>query len=300
MELTVIFLVVLSAVFVGLGVKRVPQGYEWTVERFGRYTQTLTPGLHFIFPIIDVVGHKQNVMEQILDVPAQEIISADNAMITTDAVCFYQIIDPVKASYEINNLKRSLENIVMTNVRAVLGSMTLDSMLSERDAINVQLQSKLDSSVAVWGVKCTRVELKDINPPKDLVDAMANQMKAERNKRATILNAQGHREAEVEVAEGEKLAAILKAEGAREAAFKEAEGRERLAEAEARATESVSKAISEGSNSAINYFVAQKYIEALGKIASAENSKVIMMPLEASGVIGSVAGINDLIKEMKS
>lgn len=299
-ESTVIIIAVLAAVFISQGLKIVPQGYMWTVERFGRYTHTLSPGLHLIIPFVDGIGHRQNVMEQVLDIDPQEVISSDNAMVRTDAVCFFQVLDPVKASYEVNDLPRAMQNLVMTNIRAVLGSMELDAMLSNRDAINVALLSKVDEATDPWGLKVTRIEIRDIAPPQDLVESMANQMKAERDKRASILTAEGKRQAAIVVAEGEKQSAILKAEGAREAAFKEAEARERLAEAEARATEMVSKAISEGNSHAINYFVAQKYIDALSTIGSAENSKVIMMPLEASGVIGSVAGINDLIKEMKS
>ena len=298
-EMTVVVIAVFVAVFIFTGIKMVPQGYQWTVERFGKYTHTLSPGLGFIVPFIDNIGRKQNVMEQVLDIPPQEVISSDNAMVTTDAVCFFQILDAVKASYEVNDMPRAMQNLVMTNIRAVLGSMELDAMLSNRDEINALLLGKVDEATDPWGVKITRIEIRDISPPADLVESMGNQMKAERDKRASVLTAEGQRQAAIEVAEGEKRSAILKAEGAREAAFKEAEARERLAEAEARATEMVSKAISEGNPQAINYFVAQKYIEALGVIGSAENSKVIMMPLEASSVIGSVAGINDLLKEMK-
>lgn len=298
-EMTVIVVAVFVAVFIFTGIKMVPQGYQWTVERFGKYTHTLSPGLGFIIPFVDNIGRKQNVMEQVLDIPPQEVISSDNAMVTTDAVCFFQVLDAVKASYEVNDLPRAMQNLVMTNIRAVLGSMELDAMLSNRDAINALLLGKVDEATDPWGVKITRIEIRDISPPLDLVESMGNQMKAERDKRASILTAEGERQAAIEVAEGEKRSAILKAEGALEAAFKEAEARERLAEAEARATEMVSKAILEGNPQAINYFVAQKYIEALANIASAENSKVVMMPLEASSVIGSVAGINDLLKEMK-
>mgnify|MGYP000671854625 FL=1 len=299
LEMTVIIFGVLAAVFIAQGIKMVPQGYNWTVERFGKYTQTLQPGLHLIIPFIDSIGHKQNIMEQVLDIIPQEVISSDNAMVTTDAVCFYQVLDAVKASYEVNDLPRALQNLVMTNIRAVLGSMELDAMLSNRDAINAALLGKVDEATDPWGLKVTRIEIRDISPPRDLVESMANQMKAERDKRASILTAEGEKQAAIEVALGEKQAAILKAEGAREAAFKEAEARERLAQAEASATEVVSKAISEGNGQAINYFVAQKYVEALTSIGSAENSKVIMMPLEASNVIGSVAGIGDLFKEIK-
>jgi len=297
-EITVIVVGVLAAVFIAQGIKMVPQGYNWTVERFGKYTQTLQPGLHLIIPFIDSIGHKQNVMEQVLDIDPQEVISSDNAMVRTDAVCFYQILDAVKASYEVNDLPRALQNLVMTNIRAVLGSMELDSMLSNRDAINASLLGKVDEATDPWGIKVTRIEIRDIAPPADLVESMANQMKAERDKRAAILQAEGERQAAIEVAEGEKQSAILKAEGEREAAFKEAEARERLAQAEARATAVVSKAIAEGNGQAINYFVAQKYVDALTAVGASENSKVVMMPLEASSVIGSVAGINDLLQEL--
>ncbi len=299
-EMTVLVIAVLAIVTIAKGITMVPQGYMWTVERFGKYTHTLDPGLHLIVPFIDAIGFRQNVMEQVLDIEPQEVISADNAMVTTDAVCFFQILDPVKASYEVNDLPRAMQNLIMTNIRAVLGSMELDMMLSNRDAINAALLGKVDDATDPWGLKVTRIEIKDISPPHDLVESMANQMKAERDKRASILTAEGEKQSAIEVALGEKQAAILKAEGAREAAYKEAEARERLAEAEAKATSMVSKAISEGNPQAINYFVAQKYIEALATIGSADNSKVIMMPLEASGVIGSVAGINDLLKEMKT
>ena len=298
-EMTVLVIAVLAIVTIAKGITMVPQGYMWTIERFGKYTHTLEPGLHLIIPFVDGIGFQQNVMEQVLDIDPQEVISADNAMVTTDAVCFYQILDPVKASYEVNDLPRAMQNLIMTNIRAVLGSMELDTMLSNRDAINAALLGKVDEATDPWGLKVTRIEIKDISPPHDLVESMANQMKAERDKRASILTAEGEKQSAIEVALGEKEAAILKAEGAREAAYKEAEARERLAEAEAKATAVVSKAISEGNPQAINYFVAQKYIDALSTIGSAESSKLIMMPLEASGVIGSVAGINDLIKEIK-
>ena len=296
---TAIVLVLLTLLIIFMGAKVVPQGYGWTVERFGRYTRTLPPGLHIIIPFIDTIGHRQNMMEQVLDVPPQEVISSDNAMVTTDAVCFFQVLDAAKSSYEVNDLYRAMQNLVMTNIRAVVGSMELDQMLSNRDSINGTLLSKVDEATDPWGVKVTRVEIRDISPPADLVEAMANQMKAEREKRAAILNAEGERQAAIAVAEGEKQAAILRAEGEKEAAFREAEAREREAEAEARATQMVSDAISQGNPQALNYFVAQKYVEALQGVASAENSKVVMMPLEASNVIGSVAGISELLNATK-
>ena len=295
-----IFVVVVLAFAVALvfmGVKTVPQGFEFTVERFGRYTRTLSPGLHLIVPIVDRIGQRQNVMEQVTDVPSQEIITRDNAMVTVDGVVFFQILDPVKASYEVRRLELSTLNLTMTNIRTVMGSMDLDELLSQRDKINAELLKVVDEATAPWGVKITRIEIKDITPPAQLVDAMARQMKAEREKRAVILEAEGVRQAEILKAEGQKQAAILEAEGRREAAFRDAEAREREAEAEARATEMVSKAIGEGNIQAVNYFVAQKYVNALEGIASAPNHKIVLMPLEASGVIGAVAGLTEIARK---
>ena len=278
------------------GAKIVPQGFAWTVERFGRYTGTLNPGINLILPLVDRVGEKLNMMEQVLDILPQEVISADNAMVKTDAVCFYQIQEPEKAAYEVNNRTVAMQNLVMTNIRAVLGSMELDEMLSNRDRINTELLTKVDEATNPWGIKVTRIEIRDITPPEDLVQAMASQMKAEREKRAQILEAEGHREAEIKRAEGDKQAAILQAEGQLEAAMREAEARERLAEAEAKATEVVSRAISQGESQAINYFIAQKYTETLGQLAASSNNKVLMIPLEASNLIGSLAGITEITK----
>jgi regulator of protease activity HflC (stomatin/prohibitin superfamily) len=296
METFVIALLVLAVVVVVLGVKSVPQGSEYTVERFGRYTNTLRPGLNLIVPVIDQIGSKLNMMEQVLDVPSQEVITKDNAMVKADGVVFFQILDAAKAAYEVNDLYRAILNLTMTNIRTVMGSMDLDELLSNRDAINAKLLTVVDDATTPWGVKVTRIEIKDISPPVDLVEAMARQMKAEREKRANILEAEGFRQAEILKAEGEKQGQILKAEGEKEAAFREAEARERLAEAEARATDMVSEAIAKGDVQAINYFVAQKYTEALLQIGMSDNNKLVLMPLEASSLIGSLAGIAEVAK----
>ncbi|MEM7217129.1 MAG: SPFH domain-containing protein [Pseudomonadota bacterium] len=293
--IAIVFLV-LVLLLLAKGVCFVPQGFNWTVERFGRFTRTLNPGLSIIIPFIDRIGQKKNMMEQVLDIPPQEVISSDNAQVTTDAVCFYQVLDAVRASYEVNDLTRAMQNLVMTNIRAVLGSMELDEMLSNRDRINSSLLTKVDEATDPWGVKVTRVEIRDISPPADLVDAMARQMKAERDKRAQILVAEGEREAAIQIAEGEKRSQILAAEGELEAARREAEARERLAEAEANATTMVSQAIATGESQAINYFVAQKYVDALGKLAESPNNKVMMIPLEAGSVIGAVSGISEITR----
>ncbi len=292
----VLVFVALTMVFVYASVKPVPQGRQFTVERFGRYIRTLEPGLNFIAPFIDRVGAKISMMETVLDVPEQEVITKDNAMVKADGVVFFQVLDAAKAAYEVSDLANAILNLVMTNTRTVMGSMDLDELLSQRDRINVQLMRVVDEATSPWGVKITRIEIKDISPPRDLVDAMARQMKAERDKRAQVLDAEGQRQADILKAEGEKQAAILSAEGRKEAAFRDAEARERAADAEAHATMSVSEAINRGSVHAINYFVAQKYIDALASMASANNQKVVFMPLEASGVIGAVGGIAEIFK----
>jgi len=295
--LFVLVLFIFAVVLVFMSVKSVPQGMEFTVERFGRYTNTLTPGLNIIMPVIDRIGRKMIMMEQVMDVPSQEVITKDNAMVTVDGVVFYQVMDAARAAYEVSQLDLAILNLVMTNIRTVMGSMDLDELLSRRDDINARLLHVVDDATTPWGIKATRIEIKDIAPPKDLVEAMGRQMKAERLKRASILEAEGLRQSEILRAEGAQQAAILDAEGRKEAAYRDADARERLAQAEARATLMVSEAIGKGDVQAINYFVAQKYIEALQHIASAGNSKLILMPLEASSVIGALGGITELAKE---
>ncbi len=287
----------LAVAIIFLGVKSVPQGSEWTVERFGRYARTLSPGLNLIVPVMDRIGRKLSMMEQVLDVPSQEVITRDNAMVTVDGVVFFQVVDAARAAYEVARLEHAILNLTVTNVRTVMGSMDLDELLSKRDEINARLLGVVDEATSPWGVKVTRIEIKDISPPQDLVESMGRQMKAERDKRAAILEAEGRRQAAILQAEGQKQAVILEAEGQKEAAFREAEARERLAAAEAKATEVVSTAIAAGNVQAINYFVAQKYVEALKAIASAENQKLIFMPLDASGVIGALGGVAELARE---
>jgi len=297
--LVIIIVVFLALIVVAKGIVLVNQGYVYTLERFGRYTKALQPGLHFITPFVDAVGAKVNMMETVQDVAAQEVISKDNAPIMVDGVCFYQVVDAAKSAYEINNLKLAIQNLVTTNLRTVMGSLELDQILSERDTINAKLLIVVDHATDSWGVKITRVEIKDIRPPEAIIEAMSKQMTAERQKRAQILEAEGLRQSAILKAEGEKQAVILDADGRKQAAFRDAEARERLAEAEAKATHMVSQAIAQGDLNAINYFVAQKYIDALGKIASADNQKVIMMPLEASQVLGAIGGIQNLVDNVK-
>jgi regulator of protease activity HflC (stomatin/prohibitin superfamily) len=291
--IVIVFLAVLTLY---LGVKTVPQGYVWTVERFGRYTKMLGPGLNLIVPFVDQIGRKMNVMEQVIDIPQQDVISKDNATVTVDGLAFFQVFDAAKASYEVAQLDLAIVKLTMTNIRSVMGSMDLDQMLSHRDEINERLLRVVDAAVSPWGVKVNRIEIKDIVPPANLVEAMGRQMKAEREKRAEILTAEGQRQSAILRAEGAKQGQILEAEGRREAAFRDAEARERLAQAEAKATEMVSQAIAHGDPAAINYFVAQQYLKAFTELARSPNQKVLMMPIEATAVLGSLAGIAEIAK----
>ncbi|MDP2620910.1 MAG: SPFH domain-containing protein [Hyphomicrobiales bacterium] len=297
LDIFVLVLLVLVVVFILLAVKTVPQGFSYTIERFGRYTRSLSPGLGIIVPFIDRVGRKMNMMEQVVDVPSQEVITRDNATCTVDGVLFFQVLDAAKASYEVADLETAILNLTMTNIRTVMGSMDLDALLSQRDEINHRLLSVVDAATGPWGIKVTRIEIKDINPPRDLVDSMARQMKAERDKRAAILEAEGQRQSVVLKAEGQKQSLILEAEGRKEAAFRDAEARERSAEAEARATTMVSDAVASGSVQALNYFVAQKYVAALQEFAASPNQKILMMPVEASALIGTLGGIAEIARE---
>jgi regulator of protease activity HflC (stomatin/prohibitin superfamily) len=296
-SLTLIGLGILALLVLFAGAKTVPQGHNYTIERFGKYTRTLKPGLSLIVPFIDTIGKKINVMEQVLEVPHQEVITRDNASITANGVTFYQILDAAAAAYEVSGLENAILNLTMTNIRTVMGSMDMDELLSNRDEINHRLLKVVDAAVSPWGVKITRIEIKDIDPPKDVVESMGRQMKAEREKRAAILEAEGRRQSAILQAEGAKQAQVLEAEGRREAAFRDAEARERSAEAEAKATSMVSDAIASGSVQAINYFVANNYIKALEAIATSPNQKILMLPLEASSVIGAIGGIAEIARE---
>ena len=292
----VIGVLLLALILILAGVKTVPQASQWTIERFGRYTRTLSPGLNLIVPIFDRVGAKISLREMVLEIPAQHVITADNAAVRCDGVVFHQVVDAAKAAYEVRDLTRAMINLSMTNIRATIGSMALDAALSQRDEINDRLLHVVDAATNAWGVKVTRIELKDLSPSQDLVEAMGRQMKAEREKRADILTAEGEKQAAILKAEGRKQAAILKAEGRREAAYRDAEAREREAEAEGRATASVSEAIAKGDVRAVNYFVAQRYTKALETLAEAPSEKVLMLPIDASSVIRSLAGIAELAK----
>ena len=295
-DIFAIAVVVLVVLTLFAGVKTVPQGYDWTVERFGKFTRTLSPGLNIIVPYFDRIGHKINMMEQVIDIPEQEVITKDNATVTVDGVAFYQVFDAAKASYEVANLNRAIVVLTTTNIRSVMGAMDLDQMLSHRDEINERLLRVVDAAVSPWGVKVNRIEIKDIVPPAELVEAMARQMKAERVKRADVLQAEGQRQSDILRAQGAKQSQILQAEGRREAAYLDAEARERAAQAEAKATQMVSEAIGKGDVAALNYFIADKYIKAFGQIADSPNQKVIMLPIEAMGVLGSLAGIGEIAK----
>jgi regulator of protease activity HflC (stomatin/prohibitin superfamily) len=293
----VVVVVALAILTLFAGVKTVAQGYNWTVERFGRYTRTLSPGLNLIVPFFDRIGKKMNMMEQVIDIPSQEIITKDNATVTVDGVAFFQVFDAPKASYEVANLHQAIIVLTMTNIRSVMGGMDLDQMLSHRDEINERLLRVVDAAVSPWGIKVNRIEIKDIEPPADLVASMGRQMKAEREKRAVILEAEGQRQSAILKAEGQKQGQILEAEGRKEAAFRDAEARERSAEAEAKATEVVSAAVAKGDIAALNYFIADKYVKAFASFSGSPNMKILMMPIEATGVIGSLAGIAEIAKE---
>jgi regulator of protease activity HflC (stomatin/prohibitin superfamily) len=297
MSVTLIVLGILLILVLFAGVKTVPQGYNYTVQRFGKYTKTLQPGLNLIVPFVDAVGRRMNMMEQVLEIPHQEVITRDNATVTVNGITFFQILDAAAAAYEVANLQQAILNLTLTNIRTVMGSMDLDQLLSNRDEINARLLKVVDAAVTPWGIKITRIEIKDIDPPKDLVESMGRQMKAEREKRATVLEAEGQRQAAILQADGQKQAQVLEAEGRREAAFRDAEARERSAEAEAKATQVVSEAIAAGNVQAINYFVANNYIKALESISKSPNQKLLMLPVEAGNVIGALGGIAEIAKE---
>src|SRR3982075_4200430 len=295
-DIFAIALVLLVIFTLFAGIKTVPQGFDWTIERFGRFTRTLSPGLNIIIPYFDRVGRKMNMMEQVISIPEQEVITKDNATVTVDGIAFFQVMDAAKASYEVSNLHQAIIVLTMTNIRSVMGGMDLDQMLSHRDEINERLLRVVDAAVSPWGVKVNRIEIKDIVPPADLIQAMGRQMKAEREKRAVILEAEGQRQSAILKAEGQKQSQILEAEGRREAAFRDAEARERSAQAEAKATEMASDAIARGDVAALNYFVAEKYLKAFSLLAQSPNQKVLMLPIEAMNVLGSLGGIGEIVK----
>lgn len=298
------YMLALTAVAVGVilllsGVVSVKQGFNYTIESFGKYTKTLGPGLSFIIPFYQRIGHRMNMMEQVLDVPQQEVITKDNAMVSCDAVVFIQVIDAVAAAYEVNNLQHAIQNLALTNIRTVVGSMDLDEVLSNRDDINARLLAVIDAATNPWGVKVTRIEIADLSPPADITEAMARQMKAERMKRAEILEAEGQKQSQILRAEGEKQSAILEAEGRREAAFRDAEAREREGEAEAKATAYVSEAIAKGDVNAVNYFLGQKYVDAFAQLATGNNQKTVIIPAEFSSIIGTIEGIKGVTESAK-
>jgi len=287
----------LAIIIVFAAVKVVPQGRQWTVERFGKFTRVLKPGLSLIVPMVDRIGRKLSMMEEVLDIPSQDVITRDNAMVTADAIAFYQVVDAPKAAYEVRDLRTGIQNLALTNTRTVIGAMDLDEVLSKRDEINERLLRVVDAATSPWGIKVTRIEIKDLSPPADITEAMARQMKAERERRAAVLEADGEKQAAILRAEGQKQAAILQAEGRREAAYRDAEARERSAQAEAKATAVVSEAIAAGNISSLNYFLGLKYVEAFHALASAPNQKFVVLPMETSGVLGSLAGIAELTRE---
>jgi regulator of protease activity HflC (stomatin/prohibitin superfamily) len=293
-----VFAVVFFALIVIFaGVKSVPQGRQWTVERFGRYTHTLTPGLNLIVPFFDRIGRKLSMMEEVLAIPSQVVITKDNATVTSDAIAFYQVVDAARAAYEVGNLQAGIVNLCLTNARTVIGAMDLDEVLSKRDEINQRLLSVVDQATSPWGVKVTRIEIKDLSPPIDITEAMARQMKAERFRRAEVTQADGEKQGAILRAEGAKQSAILQAEGRKEAAFRDAEARERLAQAEAKATQMVSDAIQSGNVNALNYFLGQKYIDAFSQLAVGPNQKFVILPMESAGLLGSIAGIAEMTRD---
>ena len=296
MGLAFVAIIVILAMIVAFSViKIVPQGREFTVERFGKYTRTLTPGIHLLTPFIERVGRRMNMMEQVLDVPTQEVITKDNAMVKVDGIVFIQVMEAARAAYRVDNLQYAIAQLCMTNLRTVVGSMELDEVLSQRDSINSRLLTVIDAATEPWGVKANRIEIKDLTPPTDITNAMARQMKAERERRAVITEADGEKQAAIARAEGAKQAAILEAEGRKEAAFRDAEAREREAEAEAKATAMVSEAIARGDVNAINYFVAQRYVDAFAELAASPQQKTVTVPAEMGALVGSIAGIGDLV-----